>query len=176
MEVEGPDPDVAVWSGDSSAETTVLQFDADLDGGELSDADDPPLVADPDSDDDVSPVSQEPMDEFEADSLDEDADVADVAGDSPGIVDSADVARDAPDLVDYTGGGTSDVAVGASDPSWNATDDSDDEASAVEDTAAVPTRQRSRRLRRGREFLNYDRMGSPRVTRYTLMALQNQPH
>ena len=44
------DPDVAVWSGDSSAETTVLRFDADLASGESSGVDDPPVVVDPDSD------------------------------------------------------------------------------------------------------------------------------
>ena len=54
--------------------------------------------------------------------------------------------------------------------------DSDDEASSGEENSvAAPSRQRSRRLRRGRNYLTYDRIGEPRITRYTLMAAENRP-
>ena len=73
--------------------------------------------------------------------------------------------------------GVEDVAAaGAPDATWSVTDDSDDEASDVDDVAAIPTRQRSRRLRRGRNYLTYDRMGDPRVSRYTLMAVKKADH
>ena len=34
---------------------------------------------------------------------------------------------------------------------------------------------RSRRLRRGRNYLTYDRMGEPKISRYTMMAIEQRP-
>ena len=50
----------------------------------------------------------------------------------------------------------------------------DDEASSDDGVAALPTRQRSRGLRRGRSYLTYDRLGENRVARFTLMAVEHK--
>ena len=52
-------------------------------------------------------------------------------------------------------------------------DSSSDEAS--EGARPVCSARRSRRMRRGRNFLTYDQLGEPKISRYTMMATEHRP-
>ena len=169
------DPDLIASSGDGSPNVGDAVPDSSDDvspGLASSSGNGSPDLGDPDLVTSSGDRSPEVADAVGLSSGGGSADVGDAVPDSsedgsPGL--AVDPDEDSPGVEDV-------AAAGAPDATWSVTDDSDDEASDVDDVAAIPTRQRSRRLRRGRNYLTYDRMGDPRVSRYTLMAVKKADH
>ena len=78
--------------------------------------------------------------------------------------------------VDLTDLSTADsfVTPAQSPSNMSPVDTSDDEASDNENQV-VQTARRSKRLRRGRNYLTYPKLGEPKISRYTMMAIEHGP-
>ena len=115
-----------------------------------------------------------------SESLDEDATVlqledADVIQPDTEIhPDDSEMIHEEP-TVDLTDLSTDSFVTPAQSPSnMSPVDTSDDEASHNENQV-VQTARRSKRLRRGRNYLTYPKLGEPKISRYTMMAIEHGP-
>ena len=78
-----------------------------------------------------------------------------------------------PAVVSNSDVSTSDFVTPAESPAHFSSESSSEEAQG--EARSTYSARRAQRLRRGRNFLTYDRLGEPKISRYTMMATEHRP-